>query len=96
MRELHAYGKVGHTLINPWVEACQRANAGELVYEAQAAKDMLETENDSDWVWVDAERFSRVLGEEALVPRPRPKGQPKSRTINPKFLKLGDEGKQRA
>lgn len=87
MRELNAYGKVGHITIHHWVEACKKANAEELVHEAQAAKEIAEEEQDSDRVWVDAERYARVLGEQALAPKPLPKGQPKSRTINPKFLK---------
>lgn len=91
MRELNAYGKVGHTTIDSWLAACQRANVAELAKEAQAAKAIAEDENDSPSVWIDAERYSRVLGEQALTPKPLPKGQPKRGTINPKFIKPREE-----
>jgi ribosomal protein L15 len=91
MRELNAYGKVGHTTINHWLEACQIANAEDLVKEAEAAKAIAEDEKDSPSVWIDAERYSRVLGEHALTPKPLPKGQPKRGTINPKFIKPKEE-----
>lgn len=95
MRELHSYGKVGHIPIHNWLEACQNANAEELVKEAQVAKAVAEQENDSPRVWVDADRYVRVLGEEALVAKPLSKGQPKKGTINPKFLKPKEDVEQR-
>lgn len=86
MRELEAYGKVGHTTIDAWIQACKRANVKDLLEEAQVAKMAAEEEKDSTRVWIDAERYSHVKGEESLVPKPLRKKKKKFEGFNPKFL----------
>jgi hypothetical protein len=90
MRELRSYARVGHEEIRHWIEACQKAGNEELLNEALVAQKLAEEEKDSPRVWIDKERYTTVLGEDALQPKALPR-KAKRGNVNPKYLKEREE-----
>lgn len=91
LRGQNALGRVGHSDIDQWIRSCDKGGSRvqDLLNEALVAKKIAEEEKDSNYVWIDSERYLSVLGENAFdVPTSSALSKAKRKPLKPNYALL--------